>query len=109
MLHISIQTFKNASMGHYTACELVGDQLRILATKIEELDSSKLSNLTLIEGPFPHKEVIDYLQEGGYDAVLASSVFHFLTEEEVVEAFKQVRSRILYGRIMHVTKILSPD
>uniref|UniRef100_A0A914WY35 Methyltransferase domain-containing protein n=1 Tax=Plectus sambesii TaxID=2011161 RepID=A0A914WY35_9BILA len=92
-----METFKKESMGHYTACELVGDQLRILATRIEELDPSKLSNLTLIEGPFPHKEVIDHLQEGGYDAVLASSVFHFLTEEEVVEAFKQVHRLLKPG------------
>uniref|UniRef100_A0A914X203 Methyltransferase type 12 domain-containing protein n=1 Tax=Plectus sambesii TaxID=2011161 RepID=A0A914X203_9BILA len=92
-----METFKKESMGHYTACELVGDQLRILATRIKELDPSKLSNLTLIEGPFPHKEVIDHLQEGGYDAVLASSVFHFLTEEEVVDAFKQVHRLLKPG------------
>uniref|UniRef100_A0A914W786 Methyltransferase type 12 domain-containing protein n=1 Tax=Plectus sambesii TaxID=2011161 RepID=A0A914W786_9BILA len=102
-----METFKKESMGHYTACELVGDQLRILATKIEELDPSKLSNLTLIEGPFPHKEVVDHLQEDGYDAILALHVFHFLTEEEVVEAFKQVHRLLKPGGKLFA-KMLTP-
>uniref|UniRef100_A0A914W4P0 Methyltransferase type 12 domain-containing protein n=1 Tax=Plectus sambesii TaxID=2011161 RepID=A0A914W4P0_9BILA len=102
-----METFKKESMGHYTACELVGDQLRILATRIEELDPSKLSNLTLIAGPFPRKEVVDHLQEGGYDAILALHVFQFLTEEEVVEAFKQVHRLLKPGGKLFA-KVMTP-
>jgi hypothetical protein len=76
------ETFQNENTAQYTALSLVGDELRVLAKTIKELCPSKLgTNLTLIEGPFPHKEVTDLLQEGGYHAILASSVFHFFTEE----------------------------
>jgi SAM-dependent methyltransferase len=85
------RAFESETTANYTATDLVGDQLRILARMVEETYPTKFkSNLSLVVGAFPQKEVIDALQVEGYDAILASSVFHFFTEEQLVESIRQV-------------------
>lgn len=92
-----MKAFEHDTPAEYTGLDIVPDQLKILARRIEELYPSKLSRLTLIGGGFPGKEVINQLQEGGYDAILASRVFHFFTEEQMVEAFRQVNRLLKPG------------
>lgn len=105
-----VEAFKQDVPARYTAVDILPDQLKILVRRIEELypsDPDKLSRLTLIGGGFPAKEVVNELQEGGYDAILATNVFHFLTEEETVEAFHQVHRLLKPGGKLFL-KIATP-
>jgi SAM-dependent methyltransferase len=102
------RAFQSETTANYTAADLLGNQLRILARMVEETYPTKFkSNLSLVVGAFPQKEVVDALQEGGYDAILASSVFHFLTEEQLVEAVRQVY-RLLKPGGKFFAKMLTP-
>jgi len=74
----------------YTAVDLIGDQLRILARRVNEQFPAHLDDIKLIEGEFPNSDLIEMLDDEGYDAILITCVLHFLDETRLVNAIQSI-------------------
>jgi hypothetical protein len=65
---------------NYTAVDVIGDQLRILAKRVrdnEAITGDRLSALRLIDGAFPDTNVVEEL-DSDYDAIIATRDRFFL-------------------------------
>jgi SAM-dependent methyltransferase len=72
---------------NYTAVDMIGDQLCILARRIVNEYPNHINDITLIEGQFPNTDLMTLLGDG-YDAILATFVLHFLDEDILIDAIR---------------------